>query len=164
MTTVTSPIIYNIQNLTINFTVSPTTAQESPCMDELAREEPTPLKEKKVEALYSEIESEKEFDCSTYCWRALGKITALFTLLVSAAAGSCLAIGATISDMTKVELGIAIGVLGYKISKVFMEAEITSFKEYVKTWYDSYESIVNLSLKLFPVMTFTHTFFTPTQV
>ena len=48
MTTVTSPIIYNIQNLTINFNVSPSSAEESPCVDELAREEPTPLKEKKL--------------------------------------------------------------------------------------------------------------------
>tara|TARA_A100001015_G_C15023238_1_gene729097 strand:- start:872 stop:1360 length:489 start_codon:yes stop_codon:yes gene_type:complete len=161
MTTVTSPIIYNIQHLTINFTVPPSTAQETSCVDESARDEATLLMEKKVEALNSE--SEKEFDCSTYCWQALGKITALFTLLVSAGAGTCLAIGATMSDMTKVELGIAIGVLGYKISKVFMEAEITSFKDYVKTWYDSYESILNLSLKLFPVMTFTHAFFKPAQ-
>ena len=159
MATITSPIIYNIQHLTIHMTVNPPMTQENPSVETCTSEEATLLKEKKIESIDLETEYEKGIACSEYCWLVLGKITAIFAMVISAAAGTCLAIGATMSDMTKVELGIAIGVLGYKISKVFMEAEITSFKVYAKTWYDSYESILNLGLKLFPVITLTHALF-----
>jgi hypothetical protein len=155
----TNQVLYNIQNLTIN--VNNTTVLDSlnnksvTTLDDI---ETPQIDEKVKKSSAPEIKPIEK--SSSLCWKTLGKVTAVFALIISAVAGATLAMYATVSDMTKVELGIAIGVLGHKISKNFMEAEINCGSDYFKTWYDSYESILTLSLQIFPVITLSHALFT----